>query len=89
MRSGLASPSQWIEYGGLETIASNGSSTIDYTFGSSASGGTAGRLMVWNYYNRVLISSFVFDTGNFKYGIEAEFGAAPGIWEDVVGGPGT
>lgn len=33
--------------------------------------------------------SFVFDTGNFKYGTEAEFGAAPGLWEDVVGGPGT
>lgn len=32
---------------------------------------------------------FAFDTGNFKYGIEAEFGALPGLWEDVVGGPGS
>src|SRR5262245_62003447 len=45
------------------TISSNGTASIDYIFGSSASGGVAGRFMVWNYYNRSLVSSFVFDTG--------------------------
>lgn len=34
-------------------------------------------------------SDFAFETGNFKYGIEAEFGAAPALWEDVVGGAGS
>lgn len=33
--------------------------------------------------------SFVYDTGMFKYGIEAEFGAAYGLWQEVVGGPGS
>lgn len=36
-----------------------------------------------------LNNDFRFSTGNYKYGIEAEFGAKPGMWEDVVGGPGV
>lgn len=32
---------------------------------------------------------FVFRTGKFLYGIEAEFGAAYGLWQEIVGGPGS
>ncbi len=30
-----------------------------------------------------------FRTGKYLYGIEAEFGAAYGLWQEVVGGPGS
>lgn len=33
--------------------------------------------------------SWVFDTGKFKYGIESEQGAAYGLWQEIVGGPGS
>lgn len=45
------------------TVASNASSTIDWTLGAGGSGGVAGRLMVWNAYNRVSVASTVSDTG--------------------------
>jgi hypothetical protein len=45
------------------TIASNGSSTIDYTFGSAGSGGVAAVLNVWNTYNRVTTTTSVTDSG--------------------------
>jgi hypothetical protein len=45
------------------TIASNASSTIDYIFGASASGGTAAFLGVWNAYNRVSTGTDVTDSG--------------------------
>jgi phage major head subunit gpT-like protein len=32
---------------------------------------------------------FVFRTGKFLYGIEAEFGADYGLWQEIVGGPGA
>jgi phage major head subunit gpT-like protein len=32
---------------------------------------------------------FAFRTGKYLYGVEAEFGAAFGLWQDVVGGPGS
>lgn len=32
---------------------------------------------------------FCFRTGIYLYGIEAEFGAAYGLWQEVVGGPGS
>lgn len=32
---------------------------------------------------------FAFRTGKYLYGIEAEFGAAYGLWQDIVGGPGA
>lgn len=32
---------------------------------------------------------FAFRTGKYLYGIEAEFGAAYGLWQEVVGGPGA
>lgn len=51
----------------MGTIASNGSSTIDFTFGGSSSGGTAARLMVWNAYNRVRIGTTVTDSAAFTY----------------------
>lgn len=45
------------------TIASNGSSTIDFIFGAAASGGTAAVLNVWNMYNRVSTVTTVTDSG--------------------------
>jgi hypothetical protein len=45
------------------TIASNGSSSIDYTLGASGSGGVAASLNVWNAYNRVRVCTTVTDTG--------------------------
>lgn len=45
------------------TIASNGTSTIDFVFGSTGSGGVAASLCVWNAYNRCLITTNVVDTG--------------------------
>jgi hypothetical protein len=45
------------------TIASNGSSTIDYIFGAAGSGGVAASLMVWNAYNRVSTCTTVIDSG--------------------------
>lgn len=45
------------------TIRSNGSSQVDYTFGASASGGTAAFFGVWNAYNRVLTTTSVVDNG--------------------------
>lgn len=32
---------------------------------------------------------FAFRTGKYLYGIEAEFGAAYGLWQEIVGGPGA
>lgn len=32
---------------------------------------------------------FVFRTAKFLYGIEAEFGAGYGLWQEIVGGPGV
>jgi phage major head subunit gpT-like protein len=31
----------------------------------------------------------VFTSGKYYYGIEAEFGAAYGLWQEIVGGPGA
>jgi Pectate lyase superfamily protein len=45
------------------TIASNASSTIDWILGTAASGGGAASLMVWNYYNRVMLATRVTDNG--------------------------
>ena len=45
------------------TVHSNGSATIDYIFGGSASGGTACSFEVWNEYNRVLTPCIVTDSG--------------------------
>lgn len=45
------------------TIRSNASSTIDWTFGAAASGGTAASLNVWNTYNRVSVGTAVVDNG--------------------------
>lgn len=45
------------------TIASNASSTIDFIFGASGSGGVAAVFNVWNAYNRVTVGTTVVDTG--------------------------
>lgn len=45
------------------SIGSNSGSTIDYIFGASASGGTAGVLNVCNAYNRNMTSTAVIDSG--------------------------
>lgn len=44
------------------TVRSNGSSQIDYKFGSSAAGGGEAWIGVWNAYNRVVISPRVQDS---------------------------
>lgn len=46
------------------TIRTNGSSQVDFIFGASATGGTAGFVGVWNAYNRVKFSHFVRDDTN-------------------------
>jgi hypothetical protein len=45
------------------TIRSNASSTIDYIYGGSSSGGTAGFLGLWNMYNRVQQTATTIDSG--------------------------
>ena len=50
------------------TIASNGSSTIDWIYGASASGGTAGSFGVWNAYNQAPVYSITQDSSiNYTY----------------------
>jgi hypothetical protein len=50
------------------TIRSNGSSQIDFIFGASAAGGTAGSFGVWNAYNRIPMSSVVANsTASWTY----------------------
>lgn len=51
------------------TICSNASSTIDFLFGGSASGGSLVSLNVWNAYNRVAVSGTNVDNGAaYTYG---------------------
>jgi hypothetical protein len=45
------------------TIRSNASSQIDWIYGGSASGGTAGFFGVWNAYNRIDVGATVIDSG--------------------------
>lgn len=45
------------------TIATNASGTVDYIFGSAASGGGAARFGVWNNFNRTLKVAKVVDNG--------------------------
>ncbi|WP_291869639.1 DUF2793 domain-containing protein [Bradyrhizobium sp.] len=50
------------------TTRSNGSSQLDFIFGATAAGGTAGFLGVWNAYNRVNVSTEVRDsTASWTY----------------------
>jgi hypothetical protein len=51
----------------LGTIASNSLGTIDFVYGTSANGGGLGTFFVWNYYNRVRVSSTVTDNTNYTY----------------------
>ena len=44
------------------TVRSNGTATVDWIFGATASGGTAGVLGVWNMYNRVDVASVTCDS---------------------------
>ena len=44
------------------TIRTNGSSQVDWIYGASATGGTAGFLGVWNMYNRVDVATTVTDS---------------------------
>ena len=46
----------------LGTIYVDGSNQSNFIFGAGSSGGTAGQLDVWNYYNRVEVASTVHDT---------------------------
>jgi hypothetical protein len=45
-------------------VRSNGSSQIDYIFGGTAAGGTAGFFGVWNMYNRMITKTTVRDATN-------------------------
>jgi hypothetical protein len=45
------------------SIASNSGSTIDFSLGGAASGGTASVLNMWNYFNRAPVQAKVSDTG--------------------------
>ena len=49
------------------TVRSNGSATIDWILGASASGGTAAFLNVWNLHNRVSVSTTVQDSASWSY----------------------
>lgn len=56
----------------LGTIGTNSSNQVDFTFGSSASGGGAASHNVWNYYNRIYVSGFVGDsTSSWTYATNA------------------
>lgn len=46
------------------TIRTNGTSTVDFIFGGSAAGGTAGSFGVWNAYNRRPVGTQVLDSTN-------------------------
>ncbi len=37
----------------------------------------------------VVNGELAFMSGKFLYGLEAEFGAAYGLWQEIVGGPGS
>lgn len=52
----------------IGTVRSNGTATLDMSFGGAAAGGTAGLLNVWNYYNRVNTRCSVIDsTASWSY----------------------
>lgn len=56
------------------TIRGNASATVDYIFGSIASGGGQANFGIWNAYNRVPVKTFVGDsTVNWNY-------AVPNVW---------
>lgn len=59
------------------TICSNASSTIDYTFGSVASGAVAGSFMIWNAYNQAVVDTFVGDSvASWTYNVSGVWRAA-------------
>lgn len=50
------------------TIRTNGSSQVDWTLGTSAAGGGAASLGVWNAYNRTVVATSVADsTASWSY----------------------
>lgn len=50
------------------TIRTNGSATVDMSFGGSASGGVAGNIGIWNMYNRAPAAVNCIDNGaNYTY----------------------
>lgn len=50
------------------TIRTNGTSTVDWSLGGAASGGTEAKLHVWNAFNRVLFTPLVQDsTASWTY----------------------
>lgn len=63
----------------LGTIGTDaaGAGLVSFTFGSSAAGGGASRLMVWNAYNRVVVSTSVNDsTATWTYAVASTWRAA-------------
>lgn len=52
----------------MGTIASNGSSTIDFIYGATASGGTAAVFNVWNNYNRrAFVTNVIDNVAQYTY----------------------
>lgn len=59
------------------TIRTNGTSTVDYIFGTTAAGGGMASFNVWNAYNRVSINTLVADsTDNWTYSTASTWRAA-------------
>lgn len=67
LRTGAAStisvPQYQATYVGTICIDAGATGKVSFTYGASASGGTAANHNVWNYYNRVLVSTTVTDSG--------------------------
>ncbi len=66
------------------TFKTNASGTVDYIFGSAASGGSAASFGVWNYYNRVLTQTAVTDNGTPYTYVTNSWRAARGSTSNMV-----
>lgn len=51
----------------MGSIRTNGTSTVDYNVGGTASGGVAGSLGVWNMYNRNYSTASSIDNASYTY----------------------
>jgi hypothetical protein len=61
------------------TIRTNGSAQVDYQFGATSMGCTAGNFGVWNAYNRVRVTTTVGDsTDTWSYAVANTWRAANG-----------
>lgn len=49
------------------TFRTTAAGQVDFIFGASSAGGTAANLMLWNYYNRVMVGTKVTATASTTY----------------------